>query len=104
EELVEAVDGGQELIQIAEMVLAELSGLIALCFERGSNRAGYGRYSDLGTRLTDRGHGRADGQFAHDKVRPARRATRLGVIVGEQHALLGHLIEVRCSAGHHAAM
>ena len=104
EELVEAVDGGQELIQIAEMILAELAGGVALRFERGGNRAGLGRHSGLGARLADGGHAGADGQFAGDEVRATRRATRLGVIVGEQHAFLGQLVEVRRPAGHHAAM
>ena len=104
EELVEPVDGGQELIEIAQMVLAELPGGVALRFERGGDRAGFRRDADLGTRLADRGHAGADGQFAHDEVRATRRAARLGVVVGEQHSLLGHLVEVRRSPGHHAAM
>ena len=104
EELVEAVDGGQEFVQVAQVILAELAGGVALRFERGGNRAGFRRDAGLGARLADRGHARADGQLAHDEVRPARRAARLGVIVGEQHAFLGHLIEGGRSAGHHAAM
>ena len=104
EELVEAVHGGQELIAVAEVVLAELAGGVALRFERGGNRAGFRRNADLGARLADRGHAGADGQFAGDEVRPARRAACLGVIVGEQHALLGKLVEMRRPAGHHAAM
>ena len=43
EELVEAVDGGQEFIPVAEMVLAELAGGIALRFKRGGNGASLGR-------------------------------------------------------------
>ena len=70
EEFVEAVNGGQELIAIAQVVLAELAGGVALGFERGGNRAGLGRYADLGARLADGGHAGADGQFAGDKVRP----------------------------------
>src|SRR5206468_4735725 len=66
EEFVEAVDGRQEFIQIAEMVLAELSSLIALGFEGGSDRAGFSRYADLGPRLADRRHASANGQFTHD--------------------------------------
>src|SRR5438552_14424949 len=104
EELVEPVNGGQELIEIAEVILAELPGGVALRFERGGNRAGFRRDTDLGTGLADRGHARADGQFAHDEVRATRRATRLGVIVGEEHAFLGELIEVRRLAGPHAPM
>ena len=104
EELVEAVDGGQELIEIAQMVLAELAGGVALRFERGGNGAGFRRDADLGPRLADRGHAGADGQLAHDEVGATRRATRFRVVVGEEHAFLGHLIEGGRSAGHHAAM
>ena len=38
-EFVESVDGRQELIEIAEMVLAELAGSVALRFERGGDGA-----------------------------------------------------------------
>ena len=95
EELVEPVDGGQELIEIAEVVLAELARGITHVLQRGGNRAGLGGQPDLGAGLADRGHARADGQFAGDEVRATRRATRLGVVVGEQHALFGELVEVR---------
>ena len=54
--------------------------------------------------LADRGHAGADRQFAGDEVGAARRATRLGVVVGEQHAFGGELVEVRRAAGHHAAV
>ena len=104
EELVEPVDGGQKLIEIAQVIFAELAGGIALRFERGGNGAGFRRYADFGTGLADRGHARANRKFAHDEVRATRRATRLGVIVGEQHSLLGQLVEVRRPPGHHAAM
>src|SRR5207244_1519123 len=96
--------GGQELIEIAQVIFAELAGRVALRFERGGNRASLSWYADLGTRLTDRGHARADGQFAHDEVRATRRATRLSVVIGKQHSFLGDLVEVRRPSSHHAAM
>ena len=43
EELIEAVNGGQELIEVAQVVLAELAGGVALRFERGGDRAGFSR-------------------------------------------------------------
>ncbi len=43
EEFVEPVHGGQELIEIAEVVLAELAGGITQVFERRGNRAGLER-------------------------------------------------------------
>ncbi len=104
EELVEAVDGGQELIPVAQMVLAELAGGVALALSAVAIVQASRRDADLGARLADRGHAGADGQLAHDEVRPTRRAAGLGVVVGEQHALLGHLVEVRRPPGHHAAV
>src|SRR5213078_1989513 len=99
EELVEAMDSGKEFIKIAQMVLAELAGRVALRFERGGNRAGLSWYSDFGTGLADRRHARANWKFAHDEVRPTCCATRFRVVVGEQHSFLGHLVEVRCPPG-----
>src|SRR5678815_2828 len=97
EELVEAVDGRQEFIPVAEMVLAELARRVALSFKRGGNGASFDRKTGGRTRLTNRGHARADRQLAGDEVRPAGRATRLGVIIGEEHSFLGDLVEVRGS-------
>ena len=57
-----------------------------------------------GAGLADRGHAGADRQLAGDEVRAAGRAARLGVVVGEQHALGGDLVEVRRPARHHAAV
>ena len=102
EELIEAVQRRQVLVQVAEMVLAELSGGIALRLERGGDRAGLGRHADVGAGLADGRQARAQGNLAGDEGGPARRAAGLGVVVGEQHALRGQLVEVRRLAGHHA--
>src|SRR6266404_2264123 len=98
------MDGGQELIPIAKVILAELAGGIALRFERGGYGASLCGQAGGRDRLADSGHAGADGELAGDEVRPARRATRLRVIIGEEHAFLGDLVEVRGSPGHHAAM
>src|SRR5437762_8940160 len=83
EEFIEAVDSWQEFIQIAEVVLPELAGRIALRFKRGGNRASLSWYSDLGTSLADRGHACANRKLTHEEVCAPRRAACLGVIVGE---------------------
>src|SRR6266702_727946 len=83
EELVEPVDSGQEFIEIAQMIFTELAGFIALRFERRGDRASLRWYADLSTSLTDRRHAGANRKFAHDEVCATRRATGLGVIVGE---------------------
>src|SRR6266404_7311549 len=86
------------------MILSELAGGVALRFECGGDSASLSWYAHLGTSLADGGHAGANRQFAHDEVRAPRGATGLGVIVGEQHAFLGDLVEVRCSPRHQAAM
>ena len=104
EEFVEAVHGRQELVLVAEVVLAELAGGVAHALERGRDRHGLRRNADRRAGLADRGHAGADRQLAGDEVGAARRAARLGVVVGEQHALGGELVEVRRPPGHHAAV
>ena len=43
EEFVEAMHGRQELVQVAEVILAELPGGVALRLERGCEGAGLSR-------------------------------------------------------------
>ena len=102
EEFVEPVDGRQELILVAKVILAELAGGVALRFERGGDCASLSGQSYRRAGLADRGHAGADRQLAGDEVRATRRATCLGVVVGEQHAFFGDLVEVRRLPGHHA--
>src|SRR4029079_16579239 len=64
EELVEAVYRWQELVQIAEMIFAELSGAVSLRFKRRGQRAGLRRKADIGPRLTDGRHASAERNFA----------------------------------------
>src|SRR5271165_5242857 len=100
--LVEPVYRRQKLIQVAEVVLAELPRLVALLLEGGGYGRGLRGKAYVGTGLPDGRHTRADRQLAGDEVRPPRRATRLGVIVSEPHALRGQLIEIRRLARHYA--
>ena len=104
EELVEAVHRRQELVAVAQVVLAELAGGVAHRLERGGDGHRLRRQADGGAGLADGGHAGADRQLAGDEVGAARRAARLGVVVGEQHALGGDLVEVRRAARHHAAV
>jgi len=54
EELVEAVHRRQELVQVAEVVLPELSRGVALRLEGRGERARLRRNADIGTGLSDR--------------------------------------------------
>ena len=63
--------------------------------------------SSIFSALGDIAFARRDGanwQLPGDEICATRRATRLGIIVGEQHAFLGDLVEVGRPPGHHAAM
>ena len=104
EEFVEAVHRRQELVAVAQMVLAELAGGVTTRLQHVGDGGGLGRQADRGAGLADRGHAGADRQLAGDEVGASRRAARLGVIIGEQHALGGDLVEIRRPPGHQAAV
>ena len=86
------------------MVLAELAGGVAHRLQdRGDGRHLRGQ-PDWRTCLADGRQPGADRELAGDEVGPAGGAARLGVVVGEEHALRGEPIEVRRPAGHDAAV
>ena len=104
EELVEPVHRGEELVFVAEMVFAELArGVTHRPQHRGDGRR-LRRQADRRAGLAHGRHAGADRQLAGDEVGAACRAARLGVVVGEQHALSSNLVEVRRAACHHAAV
>src|SRR3979409_1456897 len=85
-EFVEAVYGGEKLVLVAKMVLAELAGGVAHSL-KGLGNCHRLRGNTCGrSSLADRGHSGADWQFAGDEVGAARRAARPGVVIGKQHA------------------
>ena len=84
------------------MVLAELAGLVAQRLQHGGERHGLVRHADIGAGLADRRQAGAQRQLAGDEVGAAGGAARLGIVVGEAHALGGELVEVRRLAGHDA--
>ena len=100
EELVEAVHGRQEPVQVAEMVLAELPGRIAHRLEHLRDGDRLVGNAERRPGLADRRQAGPDRQLAGDEVRAACRAARLGVIVGEAHALVGQPVEIGRPAGH----
>ena len=101
EPFVEAVHGRQELVAIAQVVLAELAGGVALRLQDfGQRRIGL---LDAARRAgnADRRHAGADGHLPDDERGAARSAARLAVVIGEEHAFLGDAVDVR-RAAHHA--
>src|SRR5439155_20269683 len=59
EELVEPMDSGQKLIEIAQVIFTELTSCIALRFERSGDRTSLRWDAGLSAGLADRRHARA---------------------------------------------
>src|SRR5262249_48097625 len=100
EELVEAVQCREKLVQVTQMILTELSGSIALRLQRSRKRASFHRNTNVGSGLAYRRQPCPNRQFAGDEIRPPRRATCFGVIVSESHTLRRELVQVRRLSGH----
>ncbi|MNN56005.1 hypothetical protein D3C81_1709120 [compost metagenome] len=94
--------GGQEFVEVAQVVLAELAGGIAHVLECGGNGYRLGRNADWRAGLANGGHAGTDWQLAGYEVGAARGAAGFGIVVGEAHTFVGQGIEVGCSASHHA--
>src|SRR5215469_9456061 len=95
EKLVEAVQGRQVLVEVAQMVLAELPGCITKLLQHGGQRHGLIRNAQVGSGLADRRETSAQRYLASDEIGATRGAARLGVIIGKQHSFRSELVEVR---------
>ena len=104
EELVEAMDGRQEFIAVAEVVLAELCGRVALWLEQfGDGRVLVGQplFRRRQPDFQETGPQRA---LAGDECRTAGGARLLAVIIGEYRAFVGDTVDVGRVIAHHAAV
>ena len=81
-------------IPVAEMVLAELAGGVALALEQLRDGHVAGLKALRGARHADFGVAGAQSALAGDERGAPRCAALLGVIVGEDHAFLGDTINV----------
>ena len=103
EELVEPVRGRQVLVQVAEVVLAELAGRVPQWLEQ----LGDGRIlllqADVHAGHPDLAHAGAVHALPGDERRPARRAALLAVGIGEKHSLVGDPVDVGREVAHHSA-
>ena len=101
-ELVEAVYGGQELVAVAQVVLAELPGRIAERLEQFRNRRVFLLQAERGARQADLGQAGAQAGLAGDEGGPTGRAALLGIVVGEHHAFLRDAVDVGRLVAHQA--
>ncbi len=102
EELVEAVVGGQELILVAQVVLAELARGIAERLEEGGDRWVFRAQAEVGARQADLGKARAEHALPRNERGAPGRAGLFAVVVGEDHTLAGDAIDVRGLVPHQA--
>ena len=100
EELVEAVHRRQVLVLVAEVVLAELAGLVAERLEELGDGRIFGLQADVGAGHADLGEAGADRVLAGDEGGASRRAALLAVIVGEGDALVGDAVDVGRAVAH----
>ena len=104
EELVEPMRRRQGLVGVAEVVLAELRGHVALLLEQFGDRHVTCLQSFLRAGQADLEHAGPEPRLAGDETRTAGRAALLAVPVGEQRAFLRDAIDVRRLVAHHAVV
>ena len=104
EELVEAVDRGQELVAVTQVVLAELAGDVTQGLEKVGDRRILGLQTEVGAGQAYLGEAGADGRLAGDERGPARGATLLSVPVGEHRTFLSEAIDVGSTVSHDAVV
>ena len=100
EELVEPVRGRQRLVRVAQVVLAELRGHVALVLEQFGDRHVTGLQAFLRAGQTDLQHARAEARLAGDETRAAGRAALLAVPVGEHGAFLADAVDIGGPVAH----
>ena len=104
EEPIEAVYGRQELVAVAEMVLAELSGRISLRLQKfGDSRVLSGQ-PFLCSRQAHLQESGSQWTLSGDECCAARGAGLLSIIVGEYRALVGDAVDVGRAIAHHATV
>ena len=99
-ELVEAVPAGQVLVQVAQVVLAELGRGVALGLEDLGERDVLGLEPGRGARGADRRQPGAHRQLAGDEGRAPRGAARLGVEGAEPQPFAADAVDVGCRHAH----
>src|SRR5262249_1109020 len=104
EELVEAVDGRQMFVAVAEVVLAELAAGVAQRLEQFGDGRGLVGDPLLGPRQADLEQAGAERALAGGASGPAGGAGLLGVAVGEERPLPGDAVDVRGAVAHRAAV
>jgi hypothetical protein len=102
EELIEAVDGRQVVVAVAEVVLAELAGRITKRLEQLGDRRVFLLKTDRGAGHADFRQADADRVLPRDEAGAAGGTTLLRVVVGEETAFVRDAIDIGRWVTHHA--
>ena len=103
EEFVEAVDRGQCLVAIADVILAELAGRVAHVAQEAADRGILLADAHRRAREPNLAQPGADDVLAREKRRTSRGARLFAVVVQEPNAFLGDAIDVGRLVPHQAA-
>ena len=95
---------GQELVEVAEVILAELTGRVAEVLHEVRDARIFGLQADVRARQADLGQPGADGRLAGDERRAPRRAALLAIPVGEPRTFSGDAVDVRRVVAHDPAV
>src|SRR5262249_22630482 len=104
EELVEPVDGGQEFVSVAQVILAELTADVALRLQQFGNSRILRLNSQSRPREANLGHASPDRRLPHDKRSATSGAALLAVPISEECAFLRNSIDVRRLVAHDAVV
>ena len=103
-ELLEAVRGRQRLGVVAEVVLAELAGVVAEIVQELGERRRAGPQVGRASGNFRQGHADAQRIHAGEEGGAPGGAALLGVVVGEHRAFFADAVDVRRLADHQAAV
>ena len=96
--------GWQGISVVAQMVLAELAGVVAEIEQELGDRRGAGPQIRRATGELRRDHAGAQRMHAGEEGVTTRRAALLGVVLGKHRPFLADLVDVRRLADHQAAV
>ena len=102
EELVEPVLGRQELVLVAEVVLAELAGGVAQRLQQLGNGRVFRAQTQIRTGKAYLAQSGAKDALPGDEGGPPCRAALLGVAVGKDHSFIGDPVDIGRPVAHHA--
>src|SRR6058998_2441134 len=101
EELIETMHRRQVFVSVAQVVLAELGGGVAVRLEQLGDGGILRAHALGGARQAHLAQSRAEDALTHDESRSPRRATLLRVAVGKHHPFVGDAIDVGRLIAHH---